>query len=162
MLEIGCRAGPRAARGGVRSADGRSASDGPYRRRHRHQQAGRRGVDFVADERNEPRYKRQMRRAEKISEGPIGVGTQYRAEVVSAGRPVPMIIEFTGYDRPRRLASSTRMSSMQIQYTLAFEPVPEGTRMRWSGDVEPGGILKLMSPWSVGWAGDRSGGYGPA
>jgi hypothetical protein len=31
--------------------------------------------DFVADERNEPRYNVQMRRAEKISEGPIGLGT---------------------------------------------------------------------------------------
>jgi Polyketide cyclase / dehydrase and lipid transport len=109
---------------------------------------------FVADERNEPRYNRRMRRAEKISEGPIGVGTRYRAEVVSAGRPVPMIIEFTDYDRPRRLASSTRMSSMDIQYTLTFEPVTEGTRMRWSGDVEPRGILKLMSP-VVAWMGRR-------
>jgi hypothetical protein len=35
--------------------------------------------DFVADERNEPRYNTQMHRAEKISEGPIGPGTQYHA-----------------------------------------------------------------------------------
>lgn len=110
--------------------------------------------DFVADERNEPRYNRKMRRAEKISEGPIGLGTRFRAEVVRTGRAVPMTIEFTGYDRPRRLASSTRMSSMDIQYTLTFEPVPEGTRMRWSGDVEPRGILKLMSP-VVTWMGRR-------
>jgi carbon monoxide dehydrogenase subunit G len=110
--------------------------------------------DFVADERNEPRYNSKMRRAEKISEGPIGVGTRYRAEVVSAGRPVTMIIEFTGYDPPRRLVSSTRMSSMDIQYTLTFEPSPEGTRMRWSGDVEPRGILKQMSPL-VAWIGRR-------
>jgi hypothetical protein len=30
--------------------------------------------DFVANERNEPRYKPRMVRAEQISEGPIGVG----------------------------------------------------------------------------------------
>jgi hypothetical protein len=57
-----------------------------------------------------------------------------------------MVIEFTGYERPRRLASMTHMSSMDIQYTLTFEPVSEGTRMRWSGDLEPRGPLKLMSP----------------
>src|SRR6266516_3997212 len=31
--------------------------------------------DFVADERNEPRYNPQMRRAEQISDGPIGIGS---------------------------------------------------------------------------------------
>lgn len=102
--------------------------------------------DVVADERNEPRFNPGMRRAEKISEGPIGVGTRFRAEVVSMGRPVEMVIEYTGYERPRRLASTTHMSSMDIRYTLTFEPVPEGTWMRWSGDLEPHGIFKLMSP----------------
>ncbi|HXZ73283.1 MAG TPA: SRPBCC family protein [Streptosporangiaceae bacterium] len=110
--------------------------------------------DFVADERNEPRYNARMRRAEKISQGPIGLGTRYRAEVMSMGRPIPMVIEFTGYERPRRLTSTTRMSSMDIGYTLTFEPVAEGTRMRWSGEVEPRGILKLMAPF-VAWMGRR-------
>lgn len=102
--------------------------------------------DFVADERNEPSFNPQMRRAEKVSDGPIGPGTRFRAEMVSMGRPVEMEIEFTGFERPRRLASTTRMSAMDIQYTLTFDPVPAGTRMRWSGDLEPRGILKLMSP----------------
>jgi hypothetical protein len=37
--------------------------------------------DFVADERNEPRYNPRMLRAEKLSTGPIGVGTRFRAEM---------------------------------------------------------------------------------
>ena len=67
--------------------------------------------EFVADERNEPRYNPQMRVAEKITDGPIGVGTRFRVKTVSFGRPVEMVIEFTGYEPPRRLASSTEMSS---------------------------------------------------
>lgn len=110
--------------------------------------------DYVADERNEPTYNAQMRLAEKISDGPIGVGAQYRAEVVSGGRPVSMVIEFTEYERPRRLASKTTMSSMDIAYTLTFEPVREGTRMRWSGEIEPHGMLKLFGPL-VAWMGRR-------
>ena len=110
--------------------------------------------DYVADECNEPTYNAQMRLAEKISDGPIGVGTQYRAEVVSGGRPVSMVIEFTEYERPRRLASKTTMSAMDISYTLTFEPVREGTRMRWSGEIEPRGMLRLISPL-VAWMGRR-------
>jgi hypothetical protein len=33
--------------------------------------------DFVAGERNEPRFNPQMRRVEQISAGPIGLGTQF-------------------------------------------------------------------------------------
>ena len=110
--------------------------------------------DYVADERNEPTYNAQMRLAEKISEGPIRVGTQYRAEVASGGRSVSMLIECTVYERPRRLGSMTTMSPMDVAYRLTFEPVPEGTRMRWSGEIEPHGILKLMGPL-VAWMGRR-------
>jgi hypothetical protein len=102
--------------------------------------------DFVADERNEPRYNPNMRRSEKISEGAIGVGTRFRAEIMSRGRPAEMLIEFTAYDRPRQLASVTTLSTMEIRGALSFEPIPEGTRMRWSWTLKPRGLLRLMTP----------------
>ncbi len=102
--------------------------------------------DFVADERNEPRYNPKMRRAELISEEPIGVGTRFRAETVSMGRAVVMVIEFTGFERPRRIEETVHMSSMDLQGGLTFEPVPEGTRMQWAWDLKPRGMLKVMSP----------------
>lgn len=36
--------------------------------------------DFVADERNEPRYNPQMLRAELVTAGPIGRGARFLAE----------------------------------------------------------------------------------
>lgn len=102
--------------------------------------------DFVADERNEPRYNPDMRRSEKITKGPIGVGTRFCAEVMSRGRPAEMLIEFTAYDRPRQLASVTTLSTMEIRGALFFEPVRGGTRMRWSWTLKPRGLLRLMRP----------------
>ena len=43
--------------------------------------------DFVADERNEPRYNPTHRRVEKLSPGPIGRGTRFRAEAASWAAP---------------------------------------------------------------------------
>jgi uncharacterized protein YndB with AHSA1/START domain len=102
--------------------------------------------DFVADERNEPRYNPRMRRAEMISEGPIGVGTRFRVETASMGRAVRMVIEFTGFERPRRIEETVRMSSMDLEGAMTFDPLPEGTRMQWAWDLEPHGMLKVMSP----------------
>ena len=59
--------------------------------------------DFVADERNEPRYNPKMRLAEKISDGPIGLGTRFRAQTLSMGRPVDMAI---GGHRGHRLRAT--------------------------------------------------------
>ena len=103
--------------------------------------------DFVADERNEPRYNPRMLSAEKVTDGPIGEGTQFRAETATRRGSAEMAIEITRYERPSRLESSTRLSNMDIAGALTFDPVPEGTRMQWVWDVRPRGVLKLMGPF---------------
>jgi hypothetical protein len=62
------------------------------------------------------------------------------------GRSVEIVIELTDYERPLRLASTTRMSEMDVHGTLTFDPAPEGTRMRWFWELEPHGVFKLMTP----------------
>lgn len=103
--------------------------------------------DFVADERNEPQFNPRMTRAEKTTPGPVGLGTRFIAQMTSFGRAAEMTIEYTGYERPRRLSSSTHMSAMEIQGTLLFEPVPGGTRMRWQWDLRPRGLLNVIRPF---------------
>ena len=110
--------------------------------------------DFVADERNEPRYNPRMVVAEQISSGPIGAGTRFHTELKTSGRTMPMTVEFTRVERPRLLASTTRSSMMETKGALTFDPVLGGTRMRWSWDVRPRGLLKLITPL-VGWLGRR-------
>jgi hypothetical protein len=102
--------------------------------------------DFVADERNEPRYNPRMRTVEQITAGLIGVGTRFHAVTVSMGRPIEMIIEFTGYERPGRLTSVTHMPAMDLAGGLTFEPVSGGTRMRWSWQLQPRGMTRWFAP----------------
>ena len=110
--------------------------------------------DYVADQTNEPQYNPKMVRAEKETAGPIGKGTRFRSAVRSGGHIAEMLVETTGYDRPRLLASTTTVQQMDIAYTLKFEPVADGTRMRWSGEVRPKGGLRLLGPL-VTWMGTR-------
>jgi uncharacterized protein YndB with AHSA1/START domain len=110
--------------------------------------------DYVADQRNEPQYNPQMVRAEKITPGPVRAGTKFRSAVASMGRTAEMLIECTGYDRPRRLASTTTMRQADISYALTFEPAGTGTRMRWLGRVRPKGAYRLLGPL-ITWMGRR-------
>lgn len=102
--------------------------------------------DFVADQENEPRYNPDMRYAKKKSEGPIGVGTRFDATMTGRGRLVPMTIQLTEYDRPRRLSSDVHMEAMDLKGGLTFQPVDGGTRMSWSWDLQPHGFLRFLGP----------------
>jgi hypothetical protein len=102
--------------------------------------------DFVADERNEPKYNRRMIRAEKLTSGPVGLGTQWTATIAARGRPIDMTIDVTDYHRPHRLGSVTRMSTARIQGAVAFQRHPAGTRLRWSWDLQPHGVLRVLTP----------------
>jgi uncharacterized protein YndB with AHSA1/START domain len=86
--------------------------------------------DFIAAERNEPRYNPNMVNAEMISNVPIGTGTRFRAVVKSFGRNPEMIIEITEYDRPHRLPSSIHSSTMDINGTLTFSIAGNRTHMQ--------------------------------
>jgi len=110
--------------------------------------------DYVADQSNEPQYNPRMVRAEKITPGPVGKGTQFRSAVASMGRTAEMLIECTGYDRPALLASTTTMAQADFSYLLTFEPAAAGTRMRWSGQVRPKGAFRLLGP-VITWLGMR-------
>jgi uncharacterized membrane protein len=103
--------------------------------------------DFVADQRNEPIYNPRMLRSEKITEGPIRVGTRFRAAARSKRRPVEMLIEVTEYQRATRFGSRTTMSAVDINGGLTFEAVDGATRMSWSWEVRPRGLpLRLLGP----------------
>ena len=102
--------------------------------------------DFVADERNEPGYNPRLARVEQVSDGPIGVGTQFHTDVATRRGLAPMTIEWTRFERPSRLDSATRMQSTQILGGLEFDPVDGGTRMRWSWEIKPLGGLRLLGP----------------
>jgi hypothetical protein len=110
--------------------------------------------DYAADQSNEPQYNPRMVRAEKITAGPVGKGTQFRSAVASMGRRAQMLIECTGYDRPALFATTTTKAQADISYTLRFEPVAAGTRTRWSGQVRPRGAFRLLGPL-ITWMGIR-------
>ena len=110
--------------------------------------------DYVADQSNEPQYNPQMVRAEKITAGPVGKGTRFRSAVTSMGRTAEMLIECTGYDRPKLFATTTTMRQADISYTLRFDPAGGGTRMRWAGEVRPKGAFRLLGPL-ITWLGSR-------
>ena len=103
--------------------------------------------DFVPDQRNKPIYNNPwMLQSEKLTDGPIGVGTRFRATAMSGRRAVEMLIEVTEFQRLRRFGSRTTVSSVDVDGGLTFEPVDGATRMSSSWRVSLRGPLRLLGP----------------
>ena len=105
--------------------------------------------DFVADQRNEPLYNPDMVSSQKLTDGPIDVGTRFGATSRSFANPVSMVIELTALERPHRLASTTHVGGMVLEGGLTFDAVPGGTRMSWAWKVHPTGPMRLLTPLLV-------------
>src|SRR6266496_45388 len=109
--------------------------------------------DYVADERHEPNFNTRMSRVELLTPEPIGVGSRFEVEMTMMRRVFDMTVEFTAFERPRLLGSTSRSlprggrgRPLVTAGSLSFDPVPEGTRMRWSWQVETPAAMKLLAP----------------
>lgn len=102
--------------------------------------------DAVADHRNEVLYNRRMATTGKVTDGPIGVGTTFQATVLHRGRPLDITIEYTAFDRPRRLASRSVMAGAVAQGAVRCDPIEGGTRLSWERQLALPGLARLAGP----------------
>src|SRR3989442_12544631 len=109
--------------------------------------------DYVADERHEPNFNSRMSRVELLTTEPIGAGSRFGVEMTMMRRAFDMTVEFTAFERPRLLGSTSRSlprggkgRPLLTAGSLTFDPVPEGTRMRWSWQGETPGAMRLLGP----------------
>jgi hypothetical protein len=109
--------------------------------------------DYVADERHEPNFNTRMSRVELLTPEPIGVGSRFGVEMTMMRRVFDMTVEFTAFERPRLLGSTSHSlprggngRPLLTAGSLTFDTVPEGTRMRWSWQVETPGAMRLLVP----------------
>ena len=105
--------------------------------------------DFVTDARNEPLYNPRILSVEKKTSGPIGRGTRFVLLSKAMGRSTAVEYEITAYERPRLMRSRTirGLPFMDVESTETFEPVRDGTRMRWVWEIKSRGLTgRLVAP----------------
>lgn len=102
--------------------------------------------DFVADGRNEPLYNPRMLRSVSLTPGPVRAGSRWEATMAAPGHTVRLTSETTLFDRPARLGSVSSMPGMAVDGKVTFQPDPAGTRVTWSWQIHPRGLLRLATP----------------
>ena len=94
---------------------------------------------------NNMRWRTGMIAAEKISTGPISVGTTYRLINSLFGRRIEGETVVTEYELNQKYATVNK-SGLPIETKRTFEPVNGGTKVTFAVKAELGGFFNLAKP----------------
>lgn len=100
--------------------------------------------DYASDLENELEWNRgRVTFIERLTPGPVGVGTRYRAKW--PGSPTTEV-EYQVFDRPRRWRAYSTARGLEMIFQGEVLPIPGGARVTATMDLRPKGLLRLASP----------------
>jgi Polyketide cyclase / dehydrase and lipid transport len=91
---------------------------------------------YLADLEHNPEWNWAIESTEKVTPGPIGVGTRYR-QTRSVPRPGVEMLELTGLDPLRRIEVTGKLGPFDARLTYELAPSGSGTRLTNTADLEP-------------------------
>jgi hypothetical protein len=83
--------------------------------------------------------------SEKISEGPVGVGTRYRHQVKFLGIKSETHPVVTVWEPPHRMAYQDASGPSTFDVHFTCEPTPEGVKFTVNVSGEPKGVLANLT-----------------
>jgi len=98
--------------------------------------------DYLSDHRAELEWNPKCETMEKLTEGPVGLGTRYRAKWKSS----PYVeLETVAFDRPHSWTTHNG-GPIEVRFTCRLEPALEGTRLYATFEPTPHGWFRLIFP----------------
>lgn len=99
--------------------------------------------DFLSDLRHELEWNPDMcQSVEKVTDGPVGLGTRYHAKWKGS----PLIeVEYIHFDRPHTWRAHSD-GSMESNFRCTIEPHADGARVVSELELIPHGFFKLFFP----------------
>jgi uncharacterized protein YndB with AHSA1/START domain len=98
--------------------------------------------EFCSDLRSELQWNPKVKYVEKLTDGPIGVGTRYRARWANSG---PTTVEVVWFDRPHRWETTATARGMSIRFQGTVTGAPHGARYTADLELHPRGLAWLVA-----------------
>ena len=107
---------------------------------------------FISDAQNAPKYIPELESVEKITDGPIGSGTQFRSRMRLPNGVFEGVSEVVEYEPPSRVTSRLASGLRPNLETLTFEPVDQGTLLKHRFESELSYNSALMGMGLLQWS----------
>jgi uncharacterized protein YndB with AHSA1/START domain len=102
--------------------------------------------EFCTDLRSELQWNPKVKYVEKLTDGPVGVGTRYRAQWATSG---PTTVQVVAFDRPRSWETHATARGMGIRFCGTVTDAASGSRYIASLELQPRRLARLVAPLAL-------------
>lgn len=102
--------------------------------------------DYCSDLRSELQWNPKAKYVEKLTDGPVGVGTRYRARWANSG---PTAVEVIQFDRPRSWETNAKARGMGVRFRGTVTDAGSGARYTADLELHPRGLAWLVAPLAL-------------
>lgn len=99
--------------------------------------------DYCVDLAREPEWNPKAKRVEKITDGPIDLGTRFEGEFLKGN---PMTIEYVRFERPVAWETSGHSRRMDAKGKGRISATAHGARLMMRMELSPKGALRFLLP----------------
>ena len=100
---------------------------------------------YTSDLSNSTHIMSNVTNIEKMTDGPIQVGTKFKETREIRGRKASAIIEIVEWDKPSSYAVKSESNGLKVVYRYFFEEHENGTKVTYTGDIYTSGIMMRLS-----------------
>ena len=101
---------------------------------------------FMMDFSQASRWRNMVRSMEMVGGGPPREGAQIRVTFDVAGHQHAVVSTIWAYDPPRRLGQRNTQQGVTGTFEYRLDPEASGTRVTFTADVRPHGVMWLVFP----------------
>jgi carbon monoxide dehydrogenase subunit G len=95
----------------------------------------------------------------KLTDGPITVGTKFRETRVVNGKEASADLLVSAYEPHTHVGISTEAEGIKVEYHYRLSPEGDGTRLKWTCELEASGLRRMMLPMVAGIMKKEDGGH---
>lgn len=99
---------------------------------------------FMTDPKNAPGIYDYVVKTEKVTEGPVQVGTQIKEVKEIRGREITSTLTVLAYTQNDTYAFKNEVNGYTVEYHYTLKPSGEGTTVQFNGILRPKGIKSFF------------------
>jgi uncharacterized protein YndB with AHSA1/START domain len=103
--------------------------------------------DYMMDPANASRWQNLVRRVDAITPGPLRVGSQRLVTFDLMGKVMQAVSEVWAIEPARRIGVRNTAQNVTGVFEYTLTPEISGTRVTFTCDVHPHGLMWLFLPW---------------
>ncbi|MFD2444231.1 hypothetical protein ACFSO7_09640 [Bacillus sp. CGMCC 1.16607] len=101
--------------------------------------------EFISDLRNGSKMNEDILSVEKLTEGPIEIGTKFKETKIIRGRNTEATIEVIEYTSLKAFSATSEANGLKVTYHYHLSEIPNGTLVNFQCEIKTSGIIMFIT-----------------